>query len=39
MCGKYSDKEFDVVLEPLSASHFTKSLWNDTLSHSYGIFN
>ena len=24
VCGKYSEKEFDVVSEPLSASHFTE---------------
>ena len=31
VCGKYSEKEFDVASEPLSASHFTESLWNNTL--------
>ena len=34
MCGKYSEKEFDAVSNPLSASHFTESLQNDTINHS-----
>ena len=39
MRGKQRKKEFEVVSDPFSASHFTEFLQNDILSHSSGVFN
>ena len=39
LCGKERREELEIVPDPFLANHFTKSVRNDTLSHSSGVFN
>ena len=37
--GKKRGKKLEIVSDPFLANHFSESLWNNTLSHSSGVFN